>query len=1377
MSNQEQGQSNAMDDGPVQIANAQIDDELKTINPLRAMDATPLSVPVEVLGDRAFELLTFRLFQEGQGTKAKTQCGLGVVHDSTWLMQGTADKGRDVVLLRKGAAVGVVQCKHYASDYTLPQTLKEVCRFILATKKYPAMLPSPEDFTYVLVLSRKANGKAASLFQETARVLQDSPKLLPKVVTEALTEFKELSTLDPVESLAYAQDILGKIQLRLLQGIDLAIWLHSSEEVFSTFFQARFVVDKAEVLERLEQIKNALNGNFSADALDQTREMSALAIARADDQSGTQRLVMLSEVYIPRTIEAQVDLWIEKADYTIGEGVLIAVIAPAGFGKTSLLWGCHRRWSERTDVVTLALAATQLATLILNAGFDKVRQALLNHAANLREVGLRFVVYLDTFDVLMHREDLSQPALKFIRELVENGVSLIVSSRPEEVVDLNFDHLAPHSVQLYLSEYDTHEFADALRSYCAAFYPGADAQAQATMYAERLAELVALGRPAREVCLNPLALRMLFELYAPAEVPENINSSLLYLRYLKERVQGDRRAGAPKSTAKGKDLSQATKQVALAMFSQQVPSLTDRQFDQLVTHQGVDENDLRELVSRHLLRRTAGRVEFFHQTFFEYIAGLALAEQSRYSPGSCETDLLNHADDSFEFPIREHQLWHCAHWLLQNSAEMDLTLGNLLSQHHPGPWSAALRLHLMAEIGYGSARAYILNEAQNGIADVLKRYCQLIHHLALSRANEVHELILASRHYQTWEVVQWTSQLMIWLAPIDWPVCRRLVEEHDLIGELIKVAIHSGNVAQVVTDILRGGLNTDPTYVLETAVRCLYIVRERDTTLEFLAQCAETINEEQARFLAQELLSWARAESPAKIGPLLSSAERCLSTLWSRYPTLCNLRGDSASLVESTELRLSLRALNSNNNAALDSVRIGFLRRLALDLSAGALNVLLHKFVVRLVHSSHTAPSLQSLANHQCERLIVDLNSPTQMGQPIDLEKAKVIYNFVRRLKELKCCPKAVDEIIAKIPCQQWLDAQYLTRLLPIAVAEEVGGAMQAIQIILNSPQKFPRHLAVLRAALPTMLQTPAQLDIALRLAIADQSSQLAFASLKKMIESGNWQSLRPVALRHAVGLQQFCLTAAGGALIEERKSAYILLELLVRQNLIEKIDYPQMLHWTQKETRHRTRAQAAAHVLLTACTTTENGEQTIRELLDAALGQTEGAKNHLTHRLQQTLTIKGLRLSNPILEELVDFALQPSATQSQVSLVGRVMNIYYFQNDILRADQAALRLLRSPSLHRLSSMQKRRLCHHLDKSFQYLYRQLSESELQLHLQELRQLDPLLGRVVVVALCKSGRPNRDGWARKLTSDETIHRSLRTIVHDYRQHRWVSTAAT
>lgn len=1371
-----QGRSDVMDDVLVQITNAQIDEELKTVSPLQALDATPLSVPVEVLGDRAFELLAHQLFKDGQGTKAKTQCGLGVIHDSTWLMQGTADKGRDVVLLRNGTVVGVVQCKHYANDFTLPQTLKEVCRFILATKLYPEMLPSPEDFTYVLVLSRKANGKTSSLFQETARILQDSPELLPKAVSEALG-FKELSTLDPVEALAYAQNIFGKIKLRLLQGIDLAIWLHSSEAVFATFFQARFVVDKAEVLERLEQIKNALNGNFSADVLDQSREVSALAIARADTQEGVQRLIMLSEVYIPRSIEAQIDLWMDKADYASGDGVLVVVTAPAGFGKTSLLWGCQRRWSERVGVVTLSLAATQLATLILNARFDNVRQALLSHVANLREAGLRFVVYLDTFDVLMHREELSKPALRLIRELVENGTSLIVSSRPEEVADLSFEHLAPHSVQLYLSEYDTHEFADALRSYCAVFYPEADARARTLIYAERLAELVASGRPAREVCLNPLALRMLFELYAPAEVPEDINVSLLYLRYLKERVQGDRRAGAPKSTAKGKDLSQAIKQVALAMFSQRVPSLTDRQFDQLVTHQGVDESELVELVSRHLVRRTAGRVEFFHQTFFEYITGLALAEQSLYSPGKCEAELLVHADDSFEFPIREHQLWHCAHWLRQDATEMDSTLGNLFRQHHPGPWSAALRLHLMAETGYGQPREYILNAAQSGAADVLKRYCQLIHHLALSRTNEVHELISASLGYQTWDVVQWTSQLMIWLARTEWPTCRALVEEHNLVGLLSEVAKRSGNVGPIVTGILRGGLEADPDYVVRKAAMCLYTVREKDTVLDFLAQCAETIPVEEARFLTEELLEWARAESPERIGHLLSSAERCLSTLWSRFPSLCNLRGDSTPLVESTELRLSLRALNSNNIEALDPVRTGLLQRLGVDLSAGALNFLLHKFVVRLMHSPHTTPLLKSLADHRCERLIIDLQGPMQGGQPIDLEKAKVVYDFVRRLKELRCCPNAVSDIVASIPSRQWLDAQYLMRIFPIAVAEEVCGAVEAFQDILRLPQAFPLHLAVMRAAFPAVLQTPDQLDIALRLAIADKSSRLASASLKKVVGSAAWQDMRTVALRHASELQRMCLAAAVGALIEERKSAYILLELMVRKGLIGKIDYSHVLHLTENETMSRTRAQAAAHVLLTACTTIENGAQTVRALLDAALRQTEGEKNNLTQQLHQILVIEGLRLDDPLMEELVDFALQPTATQSQVSLVGRVMNIFYFQNDVPRADQAALKLLRSPSLQRLSSMQKRRLCHHLDKSFQHLYRQLSESELQVHIQELRQLDPLLGRVVVVALCKSRRPNRDDWARQLTADQTIPMSLRTIIHDYRQYRWGTTAAS
>lgn len=1373
MPNQDQGHTGTTLTAPSKVSRADLKTELQKIKEQPSLDAVPLSVPVEVLSDRAFEMLLYRLFQEGQGSHAQTQCGLGIVHDDTCLMQGTGDKGRDVALYRQGVAVGMVQCKHWGAPFTQPESLREICRFILAAKLHPELMPDAQDFTYVLALSGVANSKAVSLFHETAKVLADNKTLLSDAVKAARKNFKELQTLPYKESLAHAKEVLGKIKLKLLQRVDLAIWLHDCEAVFATFFQSRLVVDKVEVMKQLIEIKNALNGSFPIESLDHSQESSALAVARVNEPDGSHRLVTINDLYIQRTLEAEVDKKIANTQFASGEGTLIAVIAPAGFGKTSLLWGCHRRWRERGDTATLALSGTQLASLIRGPNYERVCHALLRHAETLRNGGIRFVVCLDTFDVLMHHEELSQPALKLVRQLVESGAALLLSTRPEEVADIKLDQLIPQSVKLFLSEYDTDEFGQALRSYCAVFYPGADATTQASLYALQLADLVALGRPAREVCLNPLTLRMLFELYAPAEVPENINSPQLYLRYYQERVQGDQRAGTPKSATKRKDLSQAAKQIALAMLNLRVPALTEQQSYHTMMHLNIDDSDLSELLSRHLLRRSAGRVEFFHQTFFEYIAGLELADQSSYAPDACATALLEQADDSFEFPIREHQLWHCAYWIRQKPDQMDLAIGQLLVQSHPGPWSAALRLHVMSENGYESARQYLLSEALHANADVLKRFCQLIHHLSPARVGEVYALIMACNQHRSWDVIQWQSQLLIWLAPLDWPRCKQLIEAHHFFDTLLEVAFNSGHVGPLIAEMLNGGLRTDPVFVLSTALRYLHSVRERETMLGFLAKCADQVDQVQASFLAAELLKWAQGSPAKKIGPLLGSASHCLGILWSRFPALCHVQGESESLKKRNDLRLSLRALIATDSTVLDNVRCALLQRLSLDLDTDALNILLHKFVAPLLHSPSTTHALYSLAIRQCEQLVYDLASQAPGEQASGDGKANVIYSFISTLKKLGICPSGVNEIIAQTPCEQWLGAPFLVHLLPIALTEGIAGAVQAMDSILNSARDFPHHLSVLRAGLPSLVQTPAHLDIVLRLAIADQSCQLAFAALEKIFEERTSRELLlPAALRQAQALRQLAVTAVQGSLSHNRQQAYRLLELMVREALIAKLDYPLVLQWVQKEsTPLSTSAKAASVQLLVTNTSAEQAEQTLRELLAAAAHQPEKVSTQLIEQLQRAMAIKHMQLSHPLLQDVLNLALQDGATQSQASLVGRVMDAHLLQNEANRADQAALQLLNSALVQGFSSMQKRRLCHNLDKSFQRLYGQLTMPELIPHLHALRHMDPMLGRVVVVALCKSERTDREQWAQELMADQCVHRMLHTIVHEYRQYRW------
>jgi len=241
----------------------------------------------------------------------------------------------------------------------------------------------------------------------------------------------------------------------------------------------------------------------------------------------------------------------------------------------------------------------------------------------------------------------------------------------------------------------------------------------------------------------------------------------------------------------------------------------------------------------------------------------------------------------------------------------------------------------------------------------------------------------------------------------------------------------------------------------------------------------------------------------------------------------------------------------------------------------------------------------------------------------------------------------------------------------------------------------------------------------------------------------------------------------------QSRALAYALLDVLILQKLVDRLPPLQALSWAERETTLRTSAQVSVQNLLVTCITVEHSEQTIQMLLNAAINQPGNVRHHSIFQLRQALMLKGLNLSQPLLAALIDFALQSDAKLPQVRLLGRVMDIRLSAGDTAGANLTALKLLYSPTLMQLSAVQKRQICHHLDKSFQQLYFRLGTPELRLHLEALSQLDALAGRLVVVALCKTTRSDRDEWARELTANECVHWSLRKTVNDYQQYRWGS----
>lgn len=71
-------------------------------------------------------------------------------------------------------------------------------------------------------------------------------------------------------------------------------------------------------------------------------------------------------------------------------------------------------------------------------------------------------------------------------------------------------------------DYEGVELEEAITKHVNRFYLEAMKDTNAGQVAEIL-EAVARGLPLREVCENPLTLRMLFTIYAPSKIPSDIN--------------------------------------------------------------------------------------------------------------------------------------------------------------------------------------------------------------------------------------------------------------------------------------------------------------------------------------------------------------------------------------------------------------------------------------------------------------------------------------------------------------------------------------------------------------------------------------------------------------------------------------------------------------------------------------------------------------------------------------------------------------------------------------------------------------------------------------------------------------------------------------
>ncbi|MYW70038.1 hypothetical protein GTY65_39190 [Streptomyces sp. SID8379] len=347
--------------------------------------------------------------------------------------------------------------------------------------------------------------------------------------------------------------------------------------------------------------------------------------------------ISLDDLHVPRGLESAVL-------GRVPDGCAQLIVGEPGYGKTTVLWSLFHRLTEQPGTEPLFVKASFLLDALRpdpELPPTALTVAEIDEALTRCRADAAPVLLVDTLDLLMHSPEGAALVAQLIDAARLHGVSVVMSCRPGEAKLLPFEdgdeaeadaRDAFLRAPLRLGAYSSDERAMAVHRHSRIYCPQAvHGPLAAQQLEQRIMGAVYQDLPLREVCDNPLTLRMLFDVYAPDPPVQDIDVASLYDQVRRQRVEQDSRAGygdssrSERATRNLRSTAQALARFMLAANELEVDlPMAGHHLEELLPGKPWDTiaDELDELERRGVISTIAGttRVRFFHQTFFEYMA-------------------------------------------------------------------------------------------------------------------------------------------------------------------------------------------------------------------------------------------------------------------------------------------------------------------------------------------------------------------------------------------------------------------------------------------------------------------------------------------------------------------------------------------------------------------------------------------------------------------------------------------------------------------------------------------------------------------------------------------------------------------------------------
>ncbi len=482
----------------------------------------------------------------------------------------------------------------------------------------------------------------------------------------------------------------------------------------------------------LDKAPQSQQGNISVLSELATKFDSQLRIAGyVRDEKDVRRAIYLDEgLYVHRVrAEEAITEFITKATGDAHRaGKWLSIVGDAGHGKSSLLWHLFTELSRKTT----------FAVIPFMAQMEDDFAAVVRTVAQERDLRSQsqLVVLVDTLDLVVGVDD--QQLAKAISDLVALGALVITTSRKQEADQLG--RLLSSNGRVELRRYNDQEAQQAIRNQVRIYYRDKSEIKQQEQF-DKVWGLLEQQRDVRELDLEPLILRMLFEVYAPEDIPRDVNTQQVYRHYWQKIVLFDR---VVKNSDERMQREQLCRYVARGVAFGETHS--DKfLIGSLMTNPGSGPHSpfktIEGLVSSGVLQWAEGRgsVRFFHQTFLEFTAAYDLLSLDRESLHGYANRLLEDVA-SFNF-FRAPILKQLTIQSFDSDQELHLQLMRGL-RHVNNELAAQLALEIIGKIPFSEKSHQIVRQWIEEEPQTLRGViCETVRHYPKSKTELALDLL------------------------------------------------------------------------------------------------------------------------------------------------------------------------------------------------------------------------------------------------------------------------------------------------------------------------------------------------------------------------------------------------------------------------------------------------------------------------------------------------------------------------------------------------------------------------------------------------------------------------------------------------------------